>query len=263
MARIWDFPLLVFVLSFLVLWLSTQVGIFLGKHWHGAEQDTSKEAGFVGFVLSATLALLGLIIGFTFSMAISRYDQRKNYEAAEANAIGTQILRADLLPVADAVKVRVLLRSYLDQRVLFYTTRNAAQIRQINERTAQLQVALWSSILGPAAAKPTPIIGLAVSGMNDVLNARDYTQAAWWNRIPVAAWMLMATISICCNVLIGFNPQHPRATSRLLLILPFVVAVSFFLIADIDSPRWGVIHVGPENMISLVESLRAQSTGSP
>lgn len=263
MESIRDLPLLVFLLSFLLLWLSTQVGIFLGNRWHCPEQDASNEASFVGFILSATLALLGLIIGFTFSMAISRYDQRVNYEAAEANAIGTQILRADLLPVADAATVRVLLRRYLDQRVLFYTTRNAADIVPINERTAQLQAALWSSILGPAAAKPTPIIGLVVSGMNDVLNARDYTQAAWWNRIPVAAWMLMTTISICCTVLIGFNPQHPRATSRLLLILPFVVSVSFFLIADIDSPRWGVIHVAPENLLSLVQSLRAQSTLSP
>ena len=74
--------------------------------------------------MAATLTLLGLIIGFSFSMAISRYDQRKNYEEAEANAIGTEYVRADLLPAADAERMHGLLRNYLDQRVLFYQTRD-------------------------------------------------------------------------------------------------------------------------------------------
>jgi hypothetical protein len=59
---------------------------------------------------SLRLTLLGLIIGFSFSMAVNRYDQRKPYEQAEANAIGTEYVRADLLPVADAAKVHTLLR---------------------------------------------------------------------------------------------------------------------------------------------------------
>ncbi len=75
-------------------------------------------------VQGAILTLLALIIGFTFSMAIGRYDQRKNLEEAEANAIGTEYVRADLLPAADAAKVRTLLRRYTDERILFYTTRD-------------------------------------------------------------------------------------------------------------------------------------------
>ena len=85
-----------------------------------------------GVILAATLTLLGLIIGFTFSMATNRYDQRKNYEEAEANAIGTEYVRADLLPAADAARVRALLGKYLDQRVLFYTTRDKQRLAQIN-----------------------------------------------------------------------------------------------------------------------------------
>ena len=89
-----------------------------------------------GTILAATLTLLGLIIGFSFSMAIGRYDQRKNYEEAEANAIGTEFVRADLLPAADAARVRALLLSYLDQRVLFYQTTDREQLPQINAQTA-------------------------------------------------------------------------------------------------------------------------------
>jgi len=70
---------------------------------------------------------------------ISRYRQRKNYEEAEANAIGTEYVRADLLPAADAARVRSLLRKYLDERILFYNARDEQQLRQINANTAPLQ----------------------------------------------------------------------------------------------------------------------------
>src|SRR5208282_5602357 len=132
-------------------------------------------------VLAASLTLLGLIIGFSFSMAVTRYDQRKNYEEAEANAIGTEYLRADLLPAANAAKVRVLLREYLDQRILFYQSRDERRLREIDVSTARLQTELWSAVQATAAAVPTPIVALAVAGMNDVLNSQGYTQAAWWN----------------------------------------------------------------------------------
>lgn len=104
-------------------------------------------------------------------MAVSRYDQRKTYEEAEANAIGTEYLRADLLPAANAALERELLKKYLDQRVLFYVTRDDRQLRQIDTGTSEPQTELWSHA---AAAQPTPLVALAVSGMNDVLNSQGY-----------------------------------------------------------------------------------------
>ncbi len=254
MSNAADYPLLVFVLSFFVMWLSARIGGDFLRRQRKLEEDIRED---FGVILAATLTLLGLIIGFSFSMALSRYDLRKHYEEAEANAIGTEYVRADLLPAADAAKVRALLRNYLDQRVLFYMTRDEQQIRQINARTAQLQTELWSAVLAPAAAQPTPMVALTVSGMNDVLNSQGYTQAAWWNRIPIAAGVLMAAIAICCNVLLGYSARNVKAERILLLVLPLVVSISFFLIADIDSPRGGVIRVNPRNLASLAESLRA------
>ena len=253
MIKVSDYPLLVFVITFFVLSLSVPIGAKCLRKLR--KWDESKREDF-GIILGATLTLLALIVGFSFSMAVSRYDQRKDYEEAEANAIGTEYVRADLLPAADAAKVRALLKNYLDQRVLFYATRDGQQILQINTRTAQLQAELWSAVLGPAAAKPTPMVALAVSGMNDVLNSQGYTQAAWWNRIPDAAWFLMAAIAVCCNVLVGYGARDYYTERFLLRVLPLVVSISFFLIADIDSPRGGIIHVQPENLLSLVASLR-------
>jgi hypothetical protein len=64
-------------------------------------------------------------------------------------------------------------------------------------------------------------------------------------------------MAICCNFLVGYGARHPEAEDILMLILPIVVSISFFLIADIDSPRGGVIVVEPQNLVSLAESLQA------
>jgi hypothetical protein len=253
MNQIMRYPEVVFALTFLVLWLSARIGASLGRRLRNLDEDKRKD---FSLVMAATLTLLGLIIGFSFSMASSRYEQRKAYEEAEANAIGTEYLRADLLPAPDAAKVRDLLKGYLDQRILFYETRDAGQLQQINAITAHLQNELWSAAKGPAAVQPTPVAALAVSGMNDVLNSQGYTQAAWWNRIPTGAWALMAAIAICCNLLIGYSARRAETETRMFLVLPLVVSISFFLIADIDSPRAGLIRVRPQNLLSLSQSLR-------
>ena len=116
----------------------------------------------------------------------------------------------------------------------------------------------FRTISGPASAielppQPTPPVALVISGMNDVLNSQGYTQAAWWYRIPVQAWNLMALIAFACNLLIGYGAR--RSHPFLLLIVPLAVSLSFFLIADIDSPIGGLIQVRPQNLMSLDASL--------
>jgi len=93
--------------------------------------------------------------------------------------------------------------------------------------------------------------------MNDVLNAQGYVQAAWWNRIPASAWFLMIAIASCCHALIGYTARDVKSERLLLLILPAVTSVSFFLIADIDSPRGGFIRVQPQNLVSISADLHA------
>jgi hypothetical protein len=252
MNLIVDRPPVMFILSLLLLWLAAVAGAVLSHRRGGLSAEARED---FSVVQAATLTLLGLIIGFSFSMAVSRYDQRKNYEEEEANAIGTEMVRADLLPSLDAENVRKLLRRYVEQRIQFYTVRDPDHLREIAHETAQTQTELWSAIREPATAQPTPITALVVSGMNDVLNTEGYTQAAWRNRIPPGAWVLMLAIAIFCNGLIGYGRKAPRGHALVLFIWPLVASISFALIADVDSPRGGVIRVVPQNLTSVARSV--------
>ncbi len=248
MESLVNHPWMVFVIAFFLQWFAALIGARFGQRRHDEIEDTR---GDYGVVLGATLTLLGLIIGFSFSMAIGRYDQRKNYEEAEANAIGTEYVRADVLPEAEGARARELLKQYTDLRIGFYMTRGPDELQRINADTAKVQDELWRVASRPGIAQPNPVVALAVSGMNDVLNSQGYTQAAWLYRIPEAAWILMYVIAIFSNALLGFGAK--RFEVKLFMILPLVVATAFFLIADIDSPRHGIILVHPQNL----ESLRA------
>ena len=137
-----NFPVLLFFPSVLLLWLSARLGASLRKR----RPLKDEERPDFEIVQTATLTLLALIIGFSFSMATTRYDLRKSYEEAEANAIGTEYVRAGLLPPANAAGVRDQLRRYTDLRIAFYRTRNPWELQRINADTAQVQTEMWAKV---------------------------------------------------------------------------------------------------------------------
>ena len=250
MSRIIDNPFIVFFIALVAQWGAAYIGDRLRRKVRPLEKDERED---FDTVLTATLTLLAVIIGFSFSMAVGRYDQRKNYEEAEANAIGTEYIRADLLPVDVALRVRELLKTYVDQRVSFYLG-DERRVGEAGTDPAKLQVELWSSVVHAGTAQSTPVIALAISGMNDVLNSQGFTQAAWLNRIPVAAWSLMGLIAIFSNLLLGYRERSTGVLA--LLVLPVIASIAFFLIADIDSPNGGVIRVIPHNLILTSQSMK-------
>ena len=243
-------PFVLLVVSLAAQWVAVYVGDLIRKKMRPVKEE---EWADFDMVRTAAMTLLGLIIGFSFAMAVTRYDQRKNLEEAEANAIGTEYVRADFLSAEDAARARELLRRYVDKRVAFYLAHDESQVRQINADTEKLHAELWSAIVRAVTTQQTAVEALVISGMNDVLNSQGYTQAAWWNRIPDAAWGLMGLVAISCNLLFGYGE---RRTSTLALALPLIVSIAFFLIADIDSPRSGVIRNLPQNLIALSQTMK-------
>jgi hypothetical protein len=243
-----DNPFIVFVVALTAQLGAAVLGDRLRRTWWPVNKLERED---LNTALTATLTLLALVIGFSFSMAVSRYDQRKNCEEAEASAIGTEYLRADLLPPDNATKVRSLLEKYVSQRIAFYTGAASGAV----EDPARLETEMWLPVVHAATTQASPVTALAASGMNDVLNTKGFTQAAWANRIPNAAWVMMGLIAIFANLLLGYRERSTGVLA--LMVVPVVTSVAFFLIADIDSPRGGVIHVTPNNLMAVAQTMNS------
>ncbi|MCE7506461.1 hypothetical protein LZG75_09440 [Polynucleobacter sp. IMCC30063] len=248
MRPILDHPLWVLLITFSVLSAAVSLGAALRRIEVKRNPQSTADASIVQ---NATLTLLALMIGFTFSMSINRYDQRKLYEEAEANAIGTEYLRADLLPTAYATATKLNLKKYLQYRIAEYQALAPSDIQKLDIELERQQNLLWTTVLPALKEHQTPIHALVAAGMNDVINSASYTQAAWLNRIPAPAWALLFIIAIFASIAVGFSANSFKANRTLFLSIPLVVSVSFFLIADIDGPRHGIIKVLPVNLIGL------------
>jgi hypothetical protein len=210
-----------------------------------------------GIFVSSTLGLLSLVIGFTLSMAVGRYDLRKSYEAHEANAISTEYVRIDLLAGDREANLRALMSNYLNERIRFYVSRDENDLPQIARRTAELQTAMWDAVRAPANAQRNAVDALVVAGMNEVLDDQGYTQAAWRNRLPIETWVLMLAIALFANLFIGFS--KPPAVSRFgaVTTMPLIISIAFMLIGDIDSPRGGFVNIEPHNLLEVAHELKS------
>jgi hypothetical protein len=217
---------------------------------------SNEERDDFNIVQTSTLTLLALLIGFTLSMAVNRYDARKNLEENEANAIGTEYARADLAGAPFDAQMKDALRRYTQLRINHFLTREPQAIASNEHNTADLQADLWRLATQVATSKPTPIGALVVAGMNDVLNSQDYSEAALINRIPIGTWVLMLLIAMFGCAVQGYGAKGKLRRGMLVIVLPLTVALSLALIADIDSPRGGVIHVQPQNLSRLLQSLQ-------
>jgi hypothetical protein len=137
-------------------------------------------------------------------------------------------------------------------------TRDLDVRAQLDSKIFSLQTQMWSTVEAAAGVlPPNPVIALAVAGMNEAIDAQGFAQAAFLNRIPIEAWGLLCAIAIFANLLLGYTSQTFEKERTLLWVMPTILSVAFFMIADIDSPRWGLIHVRPQNLESLAASLHA------
>jgi hypothetical protein len=252
-----DNPIALFAVALLLQWIAT-LGGRLARRGREAREPEREQ---VLTVLNASLTLLALLIGFSMAMAVAHFDQRETAEEGEATAIGVAYLRADLMPEPTAARVHALLVSYAGQRVLHYEMHDASDLSRIDAASARLEDALWRTVAPTAVAQPTAPMALVTTAINDVISARWNARAAEWSRIPVEAWFLLLTMATACNILLG--RVESRVSWATLLLLPLILAVSFFLIADIDSPRIGIIRVRPENLIAGVRALPPRPPPGP
>ncbi len=246
-----DHPLLFFVVALVLLWRAAELGVLVRFRVHNL---TSSERAEFDLVRNAMFTLLGLMVGFAISMAVTRYDLRKTDEEAEANAIGTEYLRLELMPPEIASAVSALLKTYAEERVTFYVEQDPERLSKNDAEAARTQNALWAAIAPEAKTAQTPINALVAAGMNDVLDAQGYTLAAWRNRLPVEVWILLIAVAAACSFLIGFGAERLSPATHALL--PLTAALAFLLIADVEGPHNGLVRVEPVNLEDALAAMR-------
>jgi hypothetical protein len=246
-------PLWGLFLTIVVLVLAAiEGGYRLGSYRH-RQSGREKEAP-VGAMVGATLGLLAFMLAFTFGMAASRFDTRKQLVLDEANAIGTTYLRTAMLPEGRD-EIRALLRSYVDARLeAVRSGRVAEQIVQSED----IQGRLWSAATAVGLQHPDSIVvGLFVESLNEVidLHAKRVT-AGLRNRIPGAIWVALLAIATLSLAAMGYHAGLVGTIRSLAIV---VVALTFSaviaLIADLDRPQEGTLTVSQQALIDVRQSM--------
>jgi hypothetical protein len=251
MGRLADYEYVLFAIAFVVLAVAAQVGAWGAAHLRPVKEE---ERAHLSQITGACLSILALIIGFSFSAAISRYDERKNCEQEEANAISSEYTLVGLLPDADAAQERQFLEQYVQLRIAYYKTADHPELASIRAQRTALEAQMWPIVERDSKANQTPIMAQVLAGMNNVLSRPGYSQAAALDRIPDGAWTLMAVLAVFCCLLLGYS-GHGRRPLALKLVVPLFLALSFFIIASLDAQRRGLIRVLPQNLIRVQQEM--------
>jgi len=246
------------------MFFAVEAGFRLGRANKNAATEASKT--HVNATQASTLGILALLLAFTLSMSLQRFEARSDAVVNEANAIGTAYLRADLLPVSVREDVRHLLRDYVDLRV----SGSALSIVRDEERGALLarathvQGRLWDLARKAAGMEPNPVTtGLFIQALNEMIDSYGRLNAAVSRQVPESVvWLLYGTFLIT-GAIVGFSygvtRQRPSLPSVAMVAL--IVAL-IFVILDLDRPRRGLILVSHETLLELQASVHAGAAGA-
>jgi hypothetical protein len=236
--------------------LATETGFLLGRRSQSTIDDHSIYQIYT--IQGAALGLLALLLGFTFSMAVSRYDTRKQMVLEESNAIGTTFLRAQLLPEPPREEVSNLLRRYVEVRLEFYEAgTDQKMLREVRNETERLQKQLW--VNGAALAEKDPravTTGLFLQSLNETIDLNAKRITAQENHVPVITLVLLYFVAIMATGLIGYGCGLSGVRKFFVtIILSILISAVIMVIIDLNRPSAGLIKVNQQRMLDLRDSL--------
>jgi len=258
LARIFGSQLAVFLVVLALMLAFAEIGYRLGLHLHETK-DTARK-GQIGGIQGAVLGLLGLLLGFTFAMAVERFDTRRGLVVHEANAVGTTYLRASLLPDAHQAPVKDLLRRYVDVRLKYWPmVDDPAMFLEGKRLIGDLQAGLWKHATEAAKEAPNDITATFIESLNETIDTDAKRVAALRAGIPTGVWLLLAIIAAFGCATTSYGGGADGARSKLgSLFLPLLITVVIVLIFDISHSRVGLIQIGQEALVDLQQSMQTR-----
>lgn len=243
-----------FLLILLLNELGFRVGRFVLVH------SDSEVKTLTGAVQAAILGLLALLLGFTFSMSMQRHDNRSVALIEEVNAIGTALLRVQLLPDNLQDEGHDLFREYVDLRVAIGEidiTRREARTKY-NELIGETQSKLWLLAMGATDADPRPVTtGNFVKSLNNLIDSQGKRNALLWMHVPAAVLLILYTVLLSSGAIIGYSSG--LSGKRILLptaLISLIISLIVFVVIDLDRPKRGLIQIDQRIMVELQEDLQ-------
>jgi hypothetical protein len=207
---------------------------------------------------AALLGLLALLIGFSFAMAVTRFDTRRELIVDEANAIESVSLRARYLDPPAPDKVQALLSKYLDVRIRSYDVGMNWQALNAAHREAKaLQHQLWDQAVVVARANPnSEVVASFVEAADEMVKAEARRRAALENHVPLMVYVVLVAVAATGMAATGYaSGLHRRRLSLGMILMPLIIVVVIGLIVDLEYPRAGLIRAGQGAMLRLRQEL--------
>ena len=235
--------------------LAVESGYHSGQ-WRRARVSDEKDAP-VAAMVGSILGLLAFMLAFTFSLAATRFDARRQAVLEESNAIGTTYLRARLLREPQRSEIMDLLRKYTELRAHGITEAKVAEVitrsEELHEQLSRLRVAV-------ADKNPGSIMtGLFIQSLNEMIDLHSKrVMVGLRSRIPVSIWLVLFGLAFIGMASVGYQAGlSGTRRSPEMPILTLAFAAVFFLIVDLDRVHEGVLRVSQQSMIDLLKTMQA------
>lgn len=253
MGDLYDYSLSsLFLIGLAVTLIATEAGRRLGRIVGDRGGDN------VGTLEGAVLGMLALMIGFTFAMALARFDSRRDAVLNEANAIGTTALRARMLPQPHNVEVLKLLREYVKVRLdITQNVASRAELTAAIDRSNELQEALWRQAMS-ISAKDNAMVpaGLFIQTLNEMIDNQGKRLTAVRNHVPdVVILMLFGVAGVACGFSGYASGLDKRRSVIPTYIMSLLISAVILLILDLDRPGVGFIGVSQQPLIDTAASI--------
>jgi hypothetical protein len=254
-----QWAVVVAILVFVAMMACLEIGYRVG-HRNSEDHPGLAHEG-IGTVEAAVFALLGLLLGFSFAGAMSRLDARRELIVKEANAIGSAYLRLDLLPANAQPEMRRLFREYLDARLQVYEKLPDLKAAEAAIALAeQEQQVIWSRAVAASQADSSQNVArLLLPALNDMMDVTTSRTIALHTHLPLLIFALLICIALLSGLLAGYAMAERKRRSWLHIFLyAAVVAVTIYVVLDLDSPRSGLIRLDAADgaLVKLRDSIR-------
>jgi len=248
----------VFLLVTFLLLILAEAGYRFGRVSRRRNPDAAE--GQSGSIQGAILGLLGLLLGFSFAMAVGRYENRRSLVLEEANSIGTTWLRTDFLNSPHREQMRDLLVRYTRHRIDATGIEDPAAMARARQEIAGFHRDLWDTARAAVSNQPNPLHATFITSLNETIDLDASRMAAFRNHVPGVVWILLIVVAGCGSWASGYGSGAigPRSAFSQ-YVFPILIGIVITLIADVDRPQKGLIGISQVPLEELLESMVGSS----